>query len=237
VLQGVERLLRQFRYPLLSREHALRLPRACHVSLQRVPYRPFSSFPLPSTGSPRLEFPRFAGTIGRYDSWPHLSPHSVSFARQYHAWFARSLPAAANRGAGPGVGHPVSPPGILVVDAPGLTRSWGILLCSCHALRPRQDPRTRPYSPRTRPPHPRRVKARCIANFEALSHGFGTRCLRLVRTVQPQLHRSHLASRKTRFRLPASSTGRDWLPAGFHRKVSDHVSLHILPPFPSLTCR
>jgi hypothetical protein len=119
------------------------------------------------------------------------------------------------------------------VGAPGLTRSWGILLCSCPALRPRQDPRTRPYSPRTRPPLQGTAKAHCIANFEALSHGFGTRCLRLVRIVQPLPHRSHLAPRKTRFRLPASSTGRDWLPVGFQRKVSEYVSLHVHPPLPS----
>ena len=39
-------------------------------------------------------------------------------------------------------------------------------------------------------------------------------------------------ARKTRFRLPASSTGRDWLPAGFQRKVSKYVSLHDSSPFP-----
>ena len=47
-----------------------------------------------------------------------------------------------------------------------------------------------------------------------------------------QLHRSHLAPCKTRFRLPASSTGRDWLPAGFQRKVSECVSLHTSSSFP-----
>jgi hypothetical protein len=32
---------------------------------------------------------------------------------------------------------------------------------------------------------------------------------------------------------PLVSTGRDWLPAGFHRKVSDHYH----PPFPSFSWR
>jgi len=41
-----------------------------------------------------------------------------------------------------------------------------------------------------------------------------------------------LRPRKTRFRLPASSTGRDWSPAGFQRKVSKHVSLHDSSSFP-----
>ena len=38
--------------------------------------------------------------------------------------------------------------------------------------------------------------------------------------------------RKTRFRLLASSTGWDWIPTGFLRKVSDHSS-----PFPRLSWR
>jgi len=43
--------------------------------------------------------------------------------------------------------------------------------------------------------------------------------------------------RNTRFRLSVYSTGRVWLPAGFHRKVS---ALHLpltLPPFPGLAWR
>jgi hypothetical protein len=63
--------------------------------------------------------------------------------------------------------------------------------------------------------------------FGAPSHGLGTRCLRFVVGVAPAL-------RKNRFPLLARSTGRDWLPAGFFRKVSDlHQTSH--PPFPCLT--
>lgn len=39
------------------------------------------------------------------------------------------------------------------------------------------------------------------------SHGLGTRCLRFAAGVAP-------GPRKTRFRPPASSTEREWLPAG-----------------------
>ena len=59
-------------------------------------------------------------------------------------------------------------------------------------------------------------------NFGAQSHGFGTGCLRFAGRVAPP-------PRKTRFRLLASSTGRAWLPAGFHRKVSSFG----YPPLPA----
>ena len=59
--------------------------------------------------------------------------------------------------------------------------------------------------------------------LEAQSHGFSTRCLRFVVWVSPALH-ARLASR-----CGPHATGRDWLPAGFLRKVSDQCH----PPFPS----
>jgi hypothetical protein len=67
------------------------------------------------------------------------------------------------------------------------------------------------------------------SSFGAPSHGLGTRCLRFVVGVAPAL-------RKTRFPLLACSTGRDWLPGGFFRKVSElHLTSH--PPFPGLAWR
>jgi hypothetical protein len=62
-------------------------------------------------------------------------------------------------------------------------------------------------------------------NFGARSHGIGTRCLRFaVRLTPPH---ARLASG-----CGPSSTRRDWLPAGFLRKVSV-MQLTSLPPFPS----
>jgi hypothetical protein len=43
-------------------------------------------------------------------------------------------------------------------------------------------------------------------------------------------------SRKTRFPLLANSTGWDWLPTGFDRKVST-MFLHRHPPFPGFAWR
>ena len=70
---------------------------------------------------------------------------------------------------------------------------------------------------------PRRLST--SRNFGARSHGIGTRCLRFaVRLTPPH---ARLASGC----LPGS-TRRDWLPAGFLRKVS--VMFHIAFPFPTL---
>ena len=71
------------------------------------------------------------------------------------------------------------------------------------------------HSTRRRGPRlaPRQGLTTCNLYFEAQSHSLGTRCLRFAAPVTR-------TPRKTRFRLLASSTGRDWLPAGFHRKVS-----------------
>ena len=63
-------------------------------------------------------------------------------------------------------------------------------------------------------------------DFGAQSHGFGTRCLRFAARVAR--HHARLASG-----CWPSSTGRDWLPAGFQRKVSDLIA----SPFPKLSWR
>jgi hypothetical protein len=66
-------------------------------------------------------------------------------------------------------------------------------------------------------------------NFGAQSHGLSTGCLRFaVRLAPPH---ARLASG-----CPPSSTRRDWLPAGFRRKVS--VMLRTSrPPFPSFVAQ
>jgi hypothetical protein len=115
--------------------------------------------------------------------------------------------------------HPVSG-----VDTAGLSRSWGILMCSCYALRPRQDPRARPSrladsAPALKPR--RRLPALWISRLDRTASALAVYASQSGVTPDP---------RKTRFRLPASSTGRDWLPAGLHRKVSDMLPYIFIPP-------
>jgi hypothetical protein len=108
-------------------------------------------------------------------------------------------------------------------DLPG---SWKTLLCLRPVLRPRQDRRIRPIRCADVAPAPSTAKTRCKnTNFGAQSHGLGTRCLRFAQPVAR-------AGRKTRFWLLASSTRRDWLPAGFQRKVFKLLPTS-RPPFPS----
>ena len=70
------------------------------------------------------------------------------------------------------------------------------------------------------------VDSRDFPHFGAQSHGPRTRCLRFAGWITPP-------PRKTRFRRLANLTGRDWLPAGSHRKVSGLSH----PPFPGFAWR
>ena len=99
-------------------------------------------------------------------------------------------------------------------------------LCLCRVLRPRRD-RTQQATtlPPARPPHWNHGEdSHDEEDFGAQSLGLSTRCLRFARRV------TH-GGRKTRCSLLANSTRRDWLPAGFLRKVSG--MFHYMPsPFP-----
>lgn len=130
---------------------------------------------------------------------------------------------------GPGVLGLVNPgPDLTTWRRQELPGSWGTLVYLCPALRPRLDQRIRPYDASARPPRWARRRLHASGNFGAQSHGFGTGCLRFARWVTPQDAR--LASGC----LP-SSPGRDWLPAGFLRKVSG--CCYIVSPFPKLSWR
>ena len=101
-------------------------------------------------------------------------------------------------------------------------------MCLRPALRPRRDQRYRNKAiaaTRHGPTHsvPRGLSTR--GNFGALSHGISTRCLRFAVRISPP--HARLASG-----CGLGSTRRDWLPAGFLRKVSEML-LTSLPPFPS----
>ena len=81
------------RYPLLSREHELRIRCPGHVSLQRSP----DGHPLSSPGSLRLRFPRLHGTMGCSDTQSSIPPCFVSFAWRYLALRLSSSLLAARR--------------------------------------------------------------------------------------------------------------------------------------------
>jgi len=96
------------------------------------------------------------------------------------------------------------------------------------ALRPRRD-RVRDRGPRvnvpdTAPASSQNEGSSRLANFGAQSHGFWSRCLRLVVVV------SHHCTQDS---LPAagpSSAGRDSNPQGFYERF---LSIWARPPFPS----
>jgi hypothetical protein len=96
------------------------------------------------------------------------------------------------------------------------------------ALRPRQD-RVRAMGPGvnvpdTAPASNQNEGSSQVANFGAQSHGFWSRCLRLVVMV------SHHCTQDS---LPAagpSFAGRDSNPQGFYERF---LSISTLPPFPS----
>src|SRR5208337_5691514 len=87
-------------------------------------------------------------------------------------------------------------PGSWSVETTGSPTFLGNPLCSCPALRPRQDRRIRPLRCAHAAPAMSTAKAPTKIAFEAQSHGFGTGCLRFAGRVAP-------TPRKTRFRLLA----------------------------------
>ena len=159
-----------------------------------------------------------------------LSPHFVSFAWQYQVLrlaFRSLRSKTPNRG--PGVRKPVpTTGGVTPGDDPGLPSSWGTLMCLRPALGPRRDRRYRDKAFAVGRHGPTRILLRGLStrgNFGARSHGISTRCLRFVVRLTPP--HARLASG-----CGPGSTRRDWLPAGFLRKVSVML-LTSLPPFPS----
>ena len=164
--------------------------------------------------------------MGRSDLLPPLPPHFVSFVWRYHSVRLRSsLPPGPTPAKGPGAFGFGNPTPIEEWRRQELPGSWGTLLCLCPVLRPRRTcvPGQIPYADTASAQST--TKALTRGNFGAHSHGLDTGCLRFARWVTR-------TGRKTRFRLLASSTGWDWLPTGFLRKVSK-VLLTSHPPFPS----
>jgi len=171
-------------------------------------------------------FPRFDGTIKAL-RLPAGLPAAFRFLHlavpQEHACFAPTV--AACRNGGPGVGHPESPSGLSSVETAGSPKFLGnpIPVCPCSptpAGRCVPDRSGTLAWPSLREGRRRRRRK----SFEAQSHGFRARCLRITMLVA--LHRARLASRRW-----SGSPGR-----AFTRKVPLKVfnSLHVRwPPFPS----
>ena len=188
--------------------------RACHLTprfpppgpLGRVPrlQRYYQGATTSCRPSRRTSLPSLGGTMGT---------------------LAVSLPWRASVAAvGPGVGHPVSPPGILPWRRQDLPRSWGTFVPMPCSPTP-AGPTCQAVTTRRRGPRSDHDEGSHIATFEAQSHSFSTSCLRFAGRVTP-------TPRKTRFRPPARLYRTGFPPAGFQQKVSN--SRHVrYPPLPS----
>jgi hypothetical protein len=83
-------------------------------------------------------FPRFLGTIKALRRLLSFPPRFVAFAWRYHGNTPASLPPQRRVGrVGPGVGHPVSPPGFFRGVGRFSQVSGGPLFPFAHGLRPR----------------------------------------------------------------------------------------------------
>ena len=176
---------------------------------------------LPSAGSPRVGFPDFVGTTQRSDSLPPSRRASFWFAWQYHdvrRYFAPVGPARVTAGQGLVVRFPVRKG---IVEGTGRPKFLG----NPDVLMPCSSTPAGPAAPGhdgapARPPQCQKRRLAAGSTLEAQSHGFGTGCLRFVVWVTPPLH-ARLASG-----CRPGSTGWDWLPTGFLRKVLMVQSLH-----------
>ena len=179
--------------------------------------------PLPSPGSSRVEFPGFLGTMRRSDSLPPVPPRFVSLRLAIPSRVAcvRSRSGPTPTG-GQGFVVRLSPaPDVVEMETQGVPSSWGTLMCLCPVLRPRQDRYHQAIAVRRRGPRvmqrrrlPRVMLSRLNSTASALAvyaspGGSPAQDARLASGCWP------------------GSTGRDWLPAGFQRKVSKVYSLHL----------
>jgi hypothetical protein len=160
----------------------------------------------------------------RCDSLRTVTPASSSFAGRYHcrcACVRLSLRSDADLGPGAfGCGCPYA---AVRVESQGVPSSWGTLACLCRVLRPRRDQSDQALRCSDAAPEVTRPKAtRGFGNLRAQWHGLSTSCPRFVPSI---------AGRDARLASGCGprSTGWDWLPTGFQRKVSVMHSLHRFP--------
>ena len=175
-------------------------------------------------------FARCTGTVRTLRLLPPVSPaHCVRLVIPASRLILRSLPFKAHSRRAWGFLVRRHPYRFLetqeTADLPG---SWGTLVTVRLGLGPRWDRHARPYGVPTRPPLVSTTRAPDEReSFEARCPGFPSDCLRFVGWVAPP-------RRKTRFRLLASSTGRDSDPQGSDGRFPS-CSHYISSPFPRLT--
>src|SRR5208283_1048982 len=180
---------------------------------------PCSGAPFPPRG-PSGWFPRFLGTVKHSDFLPPLPRCFVSFAARYRRCALGFAPADTGAAsAGQGIVYRIPHNRLLRRRRQDLPGSWRTLYERAMLSDPGGTSALGHY----------RASVLSFANwkastpttntnFGAQSHGPHTRCLRFAGWITPP-------PRKTRFRRLANLTGRDWLPAGPHRKVSGHTIL------------
>ena len=156
-----------------------------------------------------------------------LSPRFVSFAWRYQAarLSFRSLRSRTHN-RGPGVHYPVPTAGPLRLETIRASQVPGKPWCACALLFDPGEPALPGHYGSAARPH---AHSTTRALHERYFRGSITRHRHSLSTLRPV---GRPKGRKTRFWLPASSTRRDWLPAGFLRKVSV-MFLTSLSPFPS----
>lgn len=92
--------------------------------------------PLSSAGSSRASSPASTVLSERYDFLPSVSPRFVSFSWRYPGCTRAFAPGRTSAPPGPGVGHPVSPAGILPRREQDLPSSWGISMVRLPCSKP-----------------------------------------------------------------------------------------------------
>jgi hypothetical protein len=155
----------------------------------------------PPQGSHGRKFPWFAGTIRRCDSWPPISPHSVSFARQYRECVRCFAPGITRTRCRTWSWSPGTPPGILVAAVRSLTflgNPNALLLWSWTPA----EPKDQALQSINAAPAQAKAKASRNCRFRGCVPGFSAGCLRFAVQGRPC---------PTQDSLPAvaSSTGRD----------------------------
>jgi hypothetical protein len=183
----------------------------------------------PWTGFPGW-FARCTGTTRTLRLLPPVSrAHCVRFAIPAPRLALRSLQFKAHLRRAWGLMVRRHPDRFLeTLETAELPGSWGTLVTVRVGLGPRWDRHARPCGVPTRPPLVSTARAPDEQEtFEARCPRFPSGCLRFVGWVAPSL-------RKTRFRLLASSTGRDSHPQGSEGRFPS-CSRYISSPFPRLT--
>jgi hypothetical protein len=163
--------------------------------------------------------------MGRSESPPSLSARFVAFAGRYHRFARDSLPSAGGVPPGAWEFGIRSPDPELRWRRRGLPSSWGTLVAIVRALRPRRD-QARSVGPSATTPD----------TAPAYVHNEGSQRLKFSglnhTTFDLAVYASQGGSPHHHARLASGCwpgfARRDWIPAGFRRKVSEFEAL---PPF------